>query len=340
MFTEIASKYVQVLKDLTVSIRVELVQFPREYLIKKETHPGKSPRFGGFIESEQLKKVDELLLKEIANNARLSVLELAKRVQKPASTVGGRLKQLETKGIIQGYSAQIRCQEFGYQSYQLFIKAHNLTKQNKRRLLAYCQAHANIIFYIETVGEWNFELIYEIESQKQLQDLIIELRTKFSDLIKDVESIVRFRAEHYKDFCHTMPQVERERAYIKRLLLASVHAIKRLQKTLDLLLREGEENLAHFFPSGAEGVVDVVSCRNPLYKSVRVQKPQLGRKRLGSNLELLFERAEIYLPAEIEDREQRDHPLFPKQLRHPQQEVVSGPHGIPADTQAYKFFLA
>src|SRR3989338_1011803 len=195
MFTEIASKYVQVLKDLTVSIRVELVQFPREYLIKKETHPGKSPRFGGFIESEQLKKVDELLLKEIANNARLSVLELAKRVQKPASTVGGRLKQLETKGIIQGYSAQIRCQEFGYQSYQLFIKAHNLTKQNKRRLLAYCQAHANIIFYIETVGEWNFELIYEIESQKQLQDLIIELRTKFSDLIKDVESIVVF--DHY-----------------------------------------------------------------------------------------------------------------------------------------------
>src|SRR3989344_3040020 len=108
---------------------------------------------------------------------------------------------------------------------------------------------------------------------------------------------VRFRAEHYKDFCHTMPQVERERAYIKRLLLASVHAIKRLQKTLDLLLREGEENLARFFPSGAEGVVDAVSCRNPLYKSVRVQKPQLGRKRLGSNLELLFERAEIYLPA-------------------------------------------
>ncbi|MFC1753399.1 Lrp/AsnC family transcriptional regulator [Thermoproteota archaeon] len=195
MFTELSTKYNDKLKDMTISIRVELIQFPRDYLIDKKITTEKTPRFGKYIESEKLDKTDELILREITNSARISILELSKKVNKPASTVSGRIKQLEKKEIIQGYSTQIHCQEFGYQSYQLFISTHNLTKEKKRKLSAYCQSHPNIIFYIETVGKWNFEIIYEIEGQKELQDLIIDIRTKFSDIIMDVESIVLFN--HY-----------------------------------------------------------------------------------------------------------------------------------------------
>jgi Lrp/AsnC family leucine-responsive transcriptional regulator len=195
IFTEISNKYNNVLKDFKVAIRVELVQFPRDYLIEKGTSKKKTPRFGKFIELEKLDKLDELILKEMAKNARISSIQLSKRIKKPISTVTSRLKKLKKKGIIQGYSAQIRSQEFGYQSYQLFINTRNMTKERQKDFFAYCKSHPNIIFYIETVGKWNFEIIYEIEDQKRLQELIIDIRTKFSDIIFDVESIVLF--DHY-----------------------------------------------------------------------------------------------------------------------------------------------
>ncbi len=191
MFSEIATKHNEYVKDFNVAIRAELVQFPRDYILCKKTI-AKAPRFGKFIESEDLDELDKSILRNISSNARISVLEIGKRISKAASTISSRLKALEKKEIIQGYGTQIHCQEFGYESYQLFIRTHNLTKENKQKLYAYCQEHPNIIFYIETIGAWNFEIIYEIENQKRLQDLIIDIRSKFSDIIIDTESIVLF----------------------------------------------------------------------------------------------------------------------------------------------------
>ncbi len=195
MFTEIMTKYTEVLKDFTVAIRVELVQSPRDYLLEKQRVTEKLPSFGKYIEAIELDDMDRSVLNGISDNARISTLELAKKCRYPASTVSTRLKRLEKSGIIQGYSTLMHCQEFGYQSFQLFITAHNLTKERKSRLLAYCNTHANIVFYIETVGKWNFEIIYEVENQKVFQDLVIEFRTMFSDIILDVESIMLFN--HY-----------------------------------------------------------------------------------------------------------------------------------------------
>jgi DNA-binding Lrp family transcriptional regulator len=194
IFSELSTKYNEFLKDFTSAIRVELVQFPRKYLLCNKPI-SKTPGFGKYIESVELDSLDQLILHELADDSRVPVLELAKRIKKPGSTVSSRLKELEKRDIIQGYSAKIHCQEFGYQSYQLFVSTNNLTKKKKRRLLNYCQTHPNIIFYIETVGKWNFEIIYEIENQTLLQDLIIDIRTNFSDIIVDVESIVLFN--HY-----------------------------------------------------------------------------------------------------------------------------------------------
>ncbi|MBI5803658.1 Lrp/AsnC family transcriptional regulator [Candidatus Pacearchaeota archaeon] len=194
IFTELSTQYSEFLKDLTIAIRAELIQFPRDYLIEQKERRKITPRFGKYIEAEKLEKIDVEILKEITQNPRLSVLEISNKLRNSPLTIKSHLKNLE-KEIIQGYSTRIHCQEFGFESYQLFLSTHNLTKDKKSKLISYCQAHPNIIFYIETVGKWNFEIIYEIENQKELQELVIEIRTKFSDILTDVESAVLFN--HY-----------------------------------------------------------------------------------------------------------------------------------------------
>jgi len=195
IFMKISAKYSRQLKDLTIAIRIELTQFPRDYLFDKKIKSDKEPKFGKYKKPIKIDELDESVLKLLANDARASALKISDIIESPASTVGNRLKRLEKKEIIQGYSAQINCQEFDYQSYQLFIKTNSLTKEKKQKLLSYCQSHKNIIFHIETIGQWNLEIIYEVKDQRELQEMIMELRTKFADLIQDVESTILFN--HY-----------------------------------------------------------------------------------------------------------------------------------------------
>lgn len=195
MFTEISTEYAEVLKDFTVSIRVELIQFPRKYFLEQKSVSSKAPYFGKDLQAEILDALDQEILRELGKNARISLLELAKKINKPASTITNRVKHLEKMQVIQGYASHVHCQAFGWESYQLFLNTHNLTEQNKKKLLSYCQLHSHIVYFIETVGKWNFEIIYEVENQKQLQDFIIDIRTVFAEIIADLESIILFN--HY-----------------------------------------------------------------------------------------------------------------------------------------------
>lgn len=188
--TDIMSRHSEHLKDTTVAARVELVQFPRKYLL--ENHNKIFPRFGTAIENIELDDLDREILGILAADARMPALQIAQQIERPVSTVSNRIKALENKGVIQGYSSLIDCSAFRYQGFQLFIQAQNLTKDSKRKLYGYCKENENIIFYIETVGKWNFEIIYEVASQKEFQELLIDIRSRFADIIRDVESIMLF----------------------------------------------------------------------------------------------------------------------------------------------------
>lgn len=195
IYSEIATKYNDSIKDFTIAIRVILIQLPRKYLLNNQVKEFKIPFFGKKIEEEKLDRIDEQLLREISTNCRTPILEIARKTNSPASTLSAHLNKLEKSKVIQGFSAKIHCRELGYESYQLFIKTHNLTIEKKKKIMSYCESHPNIIFCIETVGNWNYEIIYEVPDQEIMQKVISDFRSTFSDIIQDVESSVLFN--HY-----------------------------------------------------------------------------------------------------------------------------------------------
>ena len=99
---------------------------------------------------------------------------------------------MEKRGLIQGYTAYIRPQNYGLESYRLLLSLQNMNEKERIRLFAYAQQNPRIVLAIETVGLWNFELTLEVEKQKQLQEEISRLRNEFSKIIKNVEFIMMF----------------------------------------------------------------------------------------------------------------------------------------------------
>jgi len=177
IFGKIREKLHGALGGWKVAIRMQLMQHPRSYLISRDRDKkAASPYFGKALGREKLDDADFSVLKAISQDARLDTIAIAKKVKMPASTVAFRLKKLQERKIIQGFSPQVSCQKYGFQSYQLFLEVEDLDEEKRQKILNYAQGSSNVVFVIETLGEWNFEMIYEVKDQKEFQAKVAALR--------------------------------------------------------------------------------------------------------------------------------------------------------------------
>ena len=192
IYYEIITKYGNYLADNTISIRTELRQHKRDYLIEKKPEIFKPPFFGKEPEIEELDKLDSDILSLLSNKARINVIDLAKILNKPASTIALRIKQMKKREIIQGYTTYIKSQKYGMQSYRLLINLQNMDEKTRNNLFSYVNSNPNMLLAIETVGEWNFEITLEVENHEKLQEEISKLRSIFQNIIKNVEFLIMF----------------------------------------------------------------------------------------------------------------------------------------------------
>jgi DNA-binding Lrp family transcriptional regulator len=192
IYYAILSKYGSYLADNAIAIRTELRQHKRDYLSEKKPKALNAPFFGKEPEILELDLLDSNILTIMSNNARISLVELAAMLEKPASTVSLRIRQMGKSGIIQGYSAYIRPQKYGMQSYRLLINLQNMNEKSRSQLFSYINTNPKMLLAIETVGEWGFEITLEVESHEELQKEISMLRGSMKDIIKGIEFLIMF----------------------------------------------------------------------------------------------------------------------------------------------------
>ncbi|MBI2662118.1 Lrp/AsnC family transcriptional regulator [Candidatus Woesearchaeota archaeon] len=192
--TSILSKFSNFLTSTTLITKLEPNKYPRDYLLEKK-------RTGHQEKIDQkaypLTKIEEKILQKLTTNARITAAEIAREINKPLSTVIYGIKKLEKNNIIGGYTSILDPTSFGYQAFQLNIITQNITEEKIKKILAYCEYHPNIILAIKVLGDWNIEIIYEVENAKKMQECIIELRNNFSDIIKDIE-LLNFFEDYIK----------------------------------------------------------------------------------------------------------------------------------------------
>ncbi|MBI2632761.1 Lrp/AsnC family transcriptional regulator [Candidatus Pacearchaeota archaeon] len=192
IYYQILTKYGRFLVDNTIAIRTELRQYKKNYLVDGKNFISKTPFFGKQPEIEKLDELDSNILSILSNNSRRPLIDIAAALKRPPSTIALRIKQLKKREIIQGYSTYIKTQNYGMQSYRLFLYVQNMNEEERARLFSYINTNPHMILGIETVGQWNFEITIEVENQEELQKEIAQLRSEFKDIIKNIEFIIMF----------------------------------------------------------------------------------------------------------------------------------------------------
>jgi len=128
--------------------------------------------------------VDLELLRLLANNARMPVVEFAGRLHVTPRIVQYRMKELERKKIILAYKAHFDSKKIGRIFCKAYLNFSKITQPVLDNFIEYVAAIPGAIWPQRVMGGWDFELDFELENYDDFQGVLLELKEMFSELIK------------------------------------------------------------------------------------------------------------------------------------------------------------
>ena len=131
---------------------------------------------------------DVKILQLISRNARISCLDLSKEVDLTPNAVKYRIKNLIKSKVILGFKPLINIKKLGYNHYKVFMNLFDLTKKRKNELIEFLRLNKNISYITEAIGRADFEFEAMYKTSGEVHKLMQEIRTNFSDLIRDYET--------------------------------------------------------------------------------------------------------------------------------------------------------
>lgn len=150
----------------------------------------------GKGEGAGLDRIDKDILEAISQDARLPVTGISEKTGIPLHVVSYHLKNLMKNGIIEGFKPKINVNRLGYQWHLLLIQFQRATEERKRQFISFCKQYKKIYYVTNTVGLYNLMLDIHVKSAEEFKEVLLELKDKFSDIIKLYESVIIF--DEYK----------------------------------------------------------------------------------------------------------------------------------------------
>lgn len=190
------SKFKHFIAKTELGIYYRITQHTKAFLVGKDHNDDPTQAFIGPSSLIAYDDTDEIILRILAENARIPLLELANKIGMSSRQTQHRIKSLEQKKAILGYRAIVDLEKLGYTYYKLLISLSNWSNKAKRGLLSYLKQHPNLIFTDEIINGFDIELEFMTNGKQHMRNIINDLRTRFADAISSYE--LQEYAKEYK----------------------------------------------------------------------------------------------------------------------------------------------
>ena len=142
---------------------------------------------------------DRKILSELDMDARQQLSTIAKKVRLSREVVSYRIKQLEKKGIIEGYYTAIDTSKLGYLYCRILFKYRNISPEIERNLLNYCKESFTINWISLNNGRWDITLVFLAKSLDDIEELYDDINIKFGKYLQDPYMSIAFKIYHFKN---------------------------------------------------------------------------------------------------------------------------------------------
>ena len=201
-FYQIYGQYISK-KEFSVNLIGEYLT--RDYLIDKERIIKKERSYTSENEKIELDKINLKIISFLTENSRTSAVDIAAELKISPDSVLQRIKKLEKEKIITGYNLVLNQEALNQIHYKVFIYLNDISKENQ--LYSYCRSIPQITYLINSFGEWDIELDIEVKNVNEFRKIMMDLTSKFSDIIKDYSSLLIYKIYKYNLFPKEMIKI-------------------------------------------------------------------------------------------------------------------------------------
>jgi|SRR3989344_2227725 len=164
-------------------------QYSRVFYLENFDKKEFEKSYGFNPEEAKIDDLDKNILKIISKNPLKNNHEIGKILKVDRNTVKNRIKKLIENKIIISFRAWFEVLNAGYHSYKLLIRLNNVKPIIEKSFLEFARVKKEIIYFNKVLGDWEYEYDIETEKEKDFQKLLLEIKNKFSDSIRDYEII-------------------------------------------------------------------------------------------------------------------------------------------------------
>ncbi|MBT4604617.1 Lrp/AsnC family transcriptional regulator [archaeon] len=131
---------------------------------------------------------DLQIISLLSNNARISLLDIAKKVNLDSSTVNYRIKKLKKQKVIGTHTLAVDFNKFQVQHYQINFKLINPRVSEK--IIAYFSQIKNATFATTTIGKYDLAVEFVAKDNRELRGLIDQAKEKFQSQIQSHDTFL------------------------------------------------------------------------------------------------------------------------------------------------------
>lgn len=199
--TEIDQKYGDLIEKKDFFIVTEFHHFVHTYLKEKKTQPPKKEINKQDTNSKldiDIKDIE--IIELIADNARLSLIEIAEKTNLSSDTISYRIKKLIKQNIIKRFSIFQNVYLLGYQFYSLLLRIDESDKTKIKEFLNFAKTDERINVLTKQIGEYNYVLDIDCKSNLEFNNLLKKIKELFGDILKNYEPTIQFDQRYFSYF--------------------------------------------------------------------------------------------------------------------------------------------
>lgn len=150
------------------------------------------------MEKIKLDIKDKKILFELDMNARQSFSQIAKKVGLSKEVVNYRIKELEKKGLIQGYYAILDITKIGYTFWRLYLRYHSISPSKEKELMKYLHKSPAVGWVTVGDGKWDLSIIIWAKDLLSFEEIYDDIIFKYGKYFGEKYVGAAFRILHFK----------------------------------------------------------------------------------------------------------------------------------------------
>ena len=142
------------------------------------------------LKEPKIDQTDYEIVKALARDSRVSLIELARMTKTETNVVKYRIKKLKKAKIIGTHVLDINFDKFGLQHFQICFSLKNHSPINN--MIEYVAQNPKSTFATVTLGKYDLALEFAVEDVKELREILNDIKEKYYKEIIDHDVFILY----------------------------------------------------------------------------------------------------------------------------------------------------